>query len=58
MSAGDYGSEWINRMVNAVSTEFPVIPISRQTSFEFQVNATISKVSWFEQDTFDIVALT
>lgn len=49
VSAGDYGSEWINRMVNAVNTEFPITPISQQTSFEFQINTTILKVSWFEQ---------
>lgn len=49
VSAGDYGSEWINRMVNAVNTEFPITPISQQTSFEFQINTRISKVSWFEQ---------
>lgn len=49
VAAGDYGSEWINRMVNGINTEFPIIPISQQTNFEFQINATISKVSWLEQ---------
>ncbi|XP_043581092.1 ATP-binding cassette sub-family G member 1-like isoform X1 [Bombus pyrosoma] len=49
ISAGEYGSEWISRMINAVDTEFPIVPVSRRTRFEFQYKAKISKVSWFKQ---------
>lgn len=49
ISAGEYGSEWISRMINAVDAEFPIVPVSRRTRFEFQYKAKISKVSWFKQ---------
>ncbi|CAK9794778.1 ATP-binding cassette subfamily G member 4 [Anthophora quadrimaculata] len=53
VSAGDYGSEWINRMINSVSTEFPIVPISQPTSqptsVEFHLEEKISKLSWMDQ---------
>ncbi|XP_050573971.1 ATP-binding cassette subfamily G member 4-like isoform X4 [Bombus affinis] len=49
ISAGEYGSEWIGRMINAVDAEFPIVPVSRRTRFEFQYKTKISKVPWFKQ---------
>ncbi|CAK9830397.1 ATP-binding cassette subfamily G member 4 [Anthophora retusa] len=49
VSAGDYGLEWINRMINSVSTEFPIVPISQPTSVDFLLEEKISKLSWMDQ---------
>ncbi|XP_017798137.1 PREDICTED: ATP-binding cassette sub-family G member 1-like [Habropoda laboriosa] len=49
VSAGEYGSEWISRMINSVSTEFPIVPISQPTSIEFQLAEKMSKLSWTDQ---------
>lgn len=48
ISAGEYGSEWINRMINAVA-QFPTVAVSRSTSFELELEKKIAKVSWLEQ---------
>ncbi|XP_076766313.1 ATP-binding cassette sub-family G member 1 isoform X2 [Xylocopa sonorina] len=49
ISAGEYGSEWISKMTNAVDTEFPVVPVPSPTSIEFQFDRKISKLSWSRQ---------
>ena len=36
-------------MINAVDAEFPIVPVSRPTRFEFQYKTKISKVPWFKQ---------
>ncbi|KAK9293493.1 hypothetical protein QLX08_011583 [Tetragonisca angustula] len=54
ISTGEYGPGWVDRMVNVVNMEFPIISIPQQTSFKFQFDAKngmqkIWNVSQFEQ---------
>lgn len=55
ISTGEYGPEWVNRMVNVVDMEFPIISVPQQTSFKFQFDANFNEmqkiwnVSRFEQ---------
>lgn len=49
MSAGEYGAEWITRMVSFVDTEMPIDPISRPaTTYPMK---RMSKIPWFDQFT-------
>lgn len=50
ISAGDYGTEWINRMLSLTNTT-PIDPISRTTKHEFEFSKEIPKLSWFDQFT-------
>ena len=49
MSTGEYGPGWVDRMINIVDMEFPIISVPQQTNFKFQFDAKIWNVSWFEQ---------
>ncbi|XP_043264536.1 ATP-binding cassette sub-family G member 1-like [Colletes gigas] len=49
VSAGEYGSEWTNRMINAVNTELPIVPICRSKRHEFQLAKEMPKISWSDQ---------
>ncbi|KAF3426173.1 hypothetical protein E2986_03051 [Frieseomelitta varia] len=54
ISTGEYGPGWVDRMVNVVDMEFPIISVPQQTSFKFQFDAKngmqkIWNVSRFEQ---------
>ncbi|XP_076673414.1 ATP-binding cassette subfamily G member 4 isoform X2 [Andrena cerasifolii] len=49
VSAGEYGSEWVSRMISFADTELPIVPTSRSTRPEFRVSKEIPKVSWCDQ---------
>lgn len=49
VAAGEYGTEWRSRMINAVKREFPIVPIPRAKSLETQHGNKITKVSWLNQ---------
>ncbi|XP_034187738.2 ATP-binding cassette sub-family G member 1 isoform X1 [Osmia lignaria lignaria] len=47
VSAGEYGPEWITRMMNFVDTEMPIVPVSRSTASNLPEKTL--KVSWYDQ---------
>lgn len=47
-SSGDYGIEFIERMVACVDTKLPILPISRSIQ-HFELERKIAKIPWFEQ---------
>ncbi|XP_078036477.1 ATP-binding cassette sub-family G member 1 [Augochlora pura] len=49
LSSGEYGSEWIGRMMNLVDTEMPITPISRIPGQNSLLAKKMAKVSWSDQ---------
>ncbi|XP_076174548.1 ATP-binding cassette subfamily G member 4 isoform X2 [Ptiloglossa arizonensis] len=49
VSSGEYGPEWIGRMITTVDTELPIVPISRTTLQELELAKVMPKISWYDQ---------
>ncbi|XP_076239728.1 ATP-binding cassette sub-family G member 1 [Calliopsis andreniformis] len=50
ISAGDYGSEWVSRLIN-LTNSVPIVPVSQSRKHEFEHSKEIPKLSWYNQFT-------
>ncbi|KAK2579538.1 hypothetical protein KPH14_010840 [Odynerus spinipes] len=49
VSTEQYGHEFVERMVNYVDTKLPIVPITRSTPLEFELERRHPRISWYEQ---------
>lgn len=51
VSSGEYGIEYVDKMINSVDLKYPVIPIERSPKHEIEIdnNLGINKIPWHHQ---------
>lgn len=49
VSAGEYGQEWVERMIAYVDAKQPIVPINRSNKYNLELLSKLEKASWTDQ---------